>query len=201
MKQTLLLTGFTPFLDVSVNPSGEIAERLHGHVLARPADTATADTNTIEVVGAVLPVSFARAPLAHANALRSLGAPPVAIVSLGVHRGDQFRLETRASATFASGQPDNDGLMGAEVRLEGPELLETPFDLGQCEAWLRDAGAPSTMISNDAGGYLCERVFRAGLDVPDVPALFLHIPPVESQDVDSQARVVLGFLERLIASL
>lgn len=194
MSRTLLLTGFEPFLDVTVNPSGEIAQRLHGRVVDH-ADGA------IEVVGAVLPVSFVRAPEAHAEALSNLAGPPVAIVSLGVHRGPEFRLERQAGSTFGSGQPDNDGFLGAEVRLPGPGILETPFDLGRCEGWLRDAGARATTISADAGGYLCERVFRAGLDSPGTPALFLHIPPVESLGVDDQVRVIFGFLQRLVSSV
>ncbi|QDV08889.1 Pyrrolidone-carboxylate peptidase [Planctomycetes bacterium Poly30] len=194
MSQTLLLTGFEPFLDVALNPSGEIARRLNGRILESPGAR-------IEIHGAVLPVSFARAPEAHAEALRRLDEPPVAIVSLGVHRGPEFRLESRAGARFGSGQPDNDGLVGAEIRLPGPEIRETPFDLACCAAWLREAGAASVMVSSDAGGYLCERVFRAGLDVPAAPALFLHIPPVESLGVEDQLPVVLGFLQRLVADL
>lgn len=190
MNQPLLLTGFEPFLNVSINPSGEVARRLSGRVLKSAA-------GQVEIVGAVLPVSFSRAPMAHSEALAGLPAPPVAIVSLGVHRGPEFRLETRAGVRYASGQPDNDGQMGAGILLDGPEQLETPYDLIACESWLVEAGAPATMISGDAGGYLCERVFRAGLDVPGVPALFLHVPPVEALGIDEQVRVIEGFLARL----
>ena len=57
------------------------------------------------------------------------------------------------------------------------------------------------MISEDAGGYLCERVFRAGLEVGVAPALFLHVPPLEVMGAEEQTEVVLAFLERLVGQL
>ncbi len=194
MTKTLLVTGFEPFLDVRVNPSGEVARRLDGGLL----------TGDVRVVGCQLPVSFEAAPLAFQAAFDALPAPPLAIVSLGVHRGPSFRLERRAGAVFESGQQDNDGRTGAGVRLEGPDRREATLDLEACAAWLREAGAGEVMISSDAGGYLCERVYRAGLDVGarvGIPALFLHVPPVEFVGVDDQESVLEGFLARLAASL
>jgi pyroglutamyl-peptidase len=192
--RTLLLTGFEPFLDVSVNPSGEVAQRLHGRMLGHAS-------HPVEVVGTVLPVSFDRAPTAVSQAVADLGADPLAIVSLGVHRGPEFRLEAWAGTRYESAQADNDGVLGAAIQLAGPERLETPFDLTRCSAWLEASGAGATMISEDAGGYLCERVFRAGLEVPGAPALFLHVPPLEVMGVDAQSDVVIGFIEQLVAEL
>ncbi len=193
MRQTLLLTGFEPFLDVTLNPSGEVAQRLRGEVLPHR-------TGGVEIDSVVLPVSFARAPGAVAEAVARQGEGVLAVVSMGVHRGPEFRLETRAGTRYASVKPDNDGALGAAIELEGPPNLVTPFDLEACAEWLVEAGAATTTISEDAGGYLCERVFRAGLEVPDVPALFLHVPPVERVSVEAQVGVVRGFLERLVAS-
>ena len=198
MSNTLFVTGFEPFLDVSVNPSGEVARRLDGRVLA----------DGMGVVACQLPVSFEAAPRAFEAALKAasdgLAGPPLAIVSLGVQRGSAFRLERRARAVFGSDQSDNDGQTGSGVRLEGPDERETSLDLDRCEGWLREAGAAEVMISSDAGGYLCERVYRAGLDAGaliDVPVLFLHVPPVEQVGVDDQERIIEGFLLRLASSL
>lgn len=194
MHRTLLLTGFEPFLDVTINPSGEVAQRLHGRVIDRAG-------GPVEVVGTVLPVSFDRAPGAVSGAVADLGSAPLAIVSLGVHRGPEFRLESMAGTRYESAKADNDGVLGAAIQLAGPERLETPFDLARCESWLEAAGAGSTMISENAGGYLCERVFRAGLEIPDAPALFLHVPPHEVMGVEAQSEVVFGFLGRLVEEL
>ena len=196
--RTLLLTGFEPFLDVQLNPSGELARALDG---ARLGGGAGGD---LEVRGRVLPVAFERAPRELEAALDELGEGVAAVVSLGVHRGNAFRLEERARSVFQSTQPDNDGLLGAAVELEGPPERRTTLDLERCEQWLREAGAAEVSRSSDAGGYLCERIYRAGLDAAQelhVPALFLHVPPVELLSVAQQERVVRGFLKALCLHL
>ena len=196
--RTLLLTGFEPFLDVQLNPSGEVALRLDGARLQDSRGVA------LEVRGRVLPVAFERAPGELESALRGIGEGVAAIVSLGVHRGPAFRLEERARAVFHSDQPDNDGRVGGGVRLEGPAERRTSLDLDRCELWLRAAGARAVSRSDDAGGYLCERIYRAGLDQAsrlDVPALFLHVPPVEHMGVGAQVGVVRGLLDGLARRL
>ncbi|MDG1491968.1 MAG: hypothetical protein P8R43_08750, partial [Planctomycetota bacterium] len=101
-------------------------------------------------------------------------------------------------------QPDNDGRVGGGVRLEGPAERRTSLDLDRCELWLRAAGARTVSRSDDAGGYLCERIYRAGLDEAarlDLPALFLHVPPVEHMAVGAQVGVVRGLLDALAREL
>lgn len=196
--RTLLLTGFEPFLDVHLNPSGELARALDG---ARLGGGAAGD---LEVRGRVLPVAFERAPRELEAALDELGEGVAAVVSLGVHRGTPFRLEERARSVFQSTQPDNDGHLGAAVELEGPPERRTTLDLERCERWLQEAGAAEVSRSSDAGGYLCERIYRAGLDAAaglEIPALFLHVPPVEHLTVSGQEPVVRGFLEALARHL
>jgi len=195
---TLLLTGFEPFLDVQLNPSGEVARRLDGATLGASSGRG------LVVSSRVLPVAFGPAPLELEAALSALGGEVAAVVSLGVHRGSAFRLEGRARATFESDQLDNDGQRGAGVQLDGPAERRTTLDLSRCERWLLDAGAAEVTRSEDAGGYLCERIYRAGLDAGarlGLPALFLHVPPVELVGVEAQVRVVRGFLEALAEDL
>ncbi|MDG1051032.1 MAG: hypothetical protein P8M11_12155 [Planctomycetota bacterium] len=195
---TLLLTGFEPFLDVQLNPSGEVAQRLDGATLGASSGRG------LVVSSRVLPVAFGPAPLELEAALSALGGEVAAVVSLGVHRGSAFRLEGRARATFESDQLDNDGQRGAGVQLDGPAERRTTLDLSRCERWLLDAGAAEVTRSEDAGGYLCERIYRAGLDAGarlGLPALFLHVPPVELVGVEAQVRVVRGFLEALAEDL
>lgn len=190
MEPILLLTGFEPFDGVPVNPSGEIARSLDGARLERATGA------SVRARAAVLPVSFARTPGALAHALAALATPPVALLSLGVHRGPEFRLERRARATFHSEKPDNDGALGLGERAPGPAERIARIDLGAAETALRGAGAAATMLSDDAGGYLCERAYRAGLDHAEeggFPALFLHVPPLEFVPLEHQVRVVRGF--------
>ena len=190
MEPTLLLTGFEPFDGVPVNPSGEIVRALDRQWLEGSTET------SVRVRAAVLPVSFARTPAAIAEALHALAAPPVALLSLGVHRGPEFRLERRARSTFHSAKPDNDGVLGAGEVAPGPAERVATVDVSVAEAALRYAGAEATVLSDDAGGYLCERAYRAGLDHAEeggFPALFLHVPPLEFVSLEHQVRVVRGF--------
>lgn len=200
MQSTILITGFEPFLDVTLNPSGEVAQRLDGELL----EPIASQGGVIRLVGAVLPVSFERAPGAFSGAVDALGTPPLAVLSLGVHRGNSFRLESRARATFQSIKPDNDGALGGSIALPGPAVRTTSVDLSAAEDWLLEAGAPEVMRSEDAGGYLCERIFRAGLDKGEeggFSALFLHVPPVEAVPIDAQERIVCEFVRRLAAAI
>lgn len=189
----LLVTGFEPFLDVSVNPSGEVAGALDGECWAEG----------VPVIGVRLPVSFERGPAALEAAILGLPAPPASILSLGVHRGASFRLERRAGARFASPKPDNDGVVGESITVPGPKFREMRLNPATVHGWLEAAGATETMISTDAGGYLCERVFRAGLDhsasSSGCEALFLHVPPVECIGLVQQTQIVRSFGQRLAA--
>lgn len=106
MERTLLLTGFESFLDVAVNPSGLVVRALDGERLGPRGP---------RLRGVELPVSFNRAPGALREAAAALGDGLAGIVSLGVHRGPEFRLEQRAGVRFESAQPDNDGVLGGSI--------------------------------------------------------------------------------------
>ena len=67
-------------------------------------------------------------------------------------------------------------------------------------ACLRAAGAGEPELSADAGGYVCERTYRHGLERGlelAVPALFLHVPPADVLPVTSQLPIV----ERVVAEV
>jgi len=188
----VLVTGFGPFRDVARNPSGELAEAL---ALDPPAG--------VEVVGRVLPVSFAAAPPALEAAIERL-APrvPDAILGLGVQRGAWFRLERRARAVLDSEKPDLDGRFARELEPLGARDLECALDLERLCAAMRAAGAGEARASDQAGGYVCERVFRAALEAGarlGLPGLFLHLPPADLVSVDDQLPVLRGLLVELAA--
>jgi len=165
------VTGFGAFEDVTENASARIVESL----VADPPPG-------IEVSGHVLPVSFARSAEAIDEALRALEPRrPDLFFSMGVCPGSAMRLERRAGIRLRVDRPDVDGRGGDAVRLEGPDLA-TPFGLEPLAAVLSRAGAREVLLSSDAGGYVCERVYRHVLETGErlsIPALFLHLPGVE----------------------
>ena len=188
----VFVTGFEPFLDVAVNPSGELAR---GLTESPPAG--------IEVAGALLPVSFERTPAAFEAALEEvLPRRPVALLGLGVQRGEYFRLESTARARLSSEKPDADGVFACDLGALGGQDLHTPLDLEALRRALLHAGAPDARTSQDAGGYLCERTYYSLLSAGQrhgLPALFLHVPPVEAWAVERQLPIVQALIAALVS--
>ena len=105
LSPCLMLTGFEPFLDVKLNPSGEIARALDGRLIAGTT-----------VHSAILPVAYRSLGPSYARALEELEPSlPIALLSLGVHREGFFRLETRARPVLDSEQPDSEGRRAAQI--------------------------------------------------------------------------------------
>ncbi|HUS15217.1 MAG TPA: pyroglutamyl-peptidase I [Chloroflexia bacterium] len=166
----LLLTGFEPFGEATINPSWELVRRFAGN---------TIDMATVEV--AQLPVSWAGAwPALEAAILR---VQPTWVLMLGLaSRRDVVTPETRAR-NYTEPIADNVGAM--------PPLLDRVVENGPAYRIctispllvlerLQESGIHAE-VSTDAGGYLCNWVlYHALAFAADRPALrgvgFLHIP-------------------------
>ena len=185
----VLITGFGPFEEVRENPSGALALRLE----AQPPPG-------LRVRSSVLPVSFARGPEAFGAVLGSLGERPALILGLGVHKEPGYRIELRARARLDKPERgDVDGVPAAEVRTPPGPDLRTPL-----EERLEDfaAGRDAWRLSEEAGEYVCERVYRVQLEESQrlgCPALFVHVPSYEYADLGEQAREFDTLLAELLA--
>lgn len=191
LSPLVLVTGFGPFLDVTHNPSGEVARAL---ALAPPAG--------MEIAAGVLPVSFAGAPAGLEALLDGLRPRiPDALLGLGLHRGSWLRLELRARAAMTSPKRDSEGRSGAELGpLPGGEL-RSGLDLAVLAEDLRAAGADDVRLSDDAGGYVCERTYRATLEAGARlarPALFLHVPSAEHLSIERQAELLRAWIPSIL---
>jgi pyroglutamyl-peptidase len=188
---TLFLTGFEPFLEVTTNPSGELARALNGR-----------DVAGARVQGVVLPVAFDRVGASYRAALARIDGPsPAALLSLGVHRGSAFRLEGRARPELTSGKVDNDGRRAADLAPLGDADLHTGVDLEALAGALDRGGAEEVTLSDDAGGFVCERCYWEVLSSAArlaVPGLFLHVPPAEVMPVANQMPVVEALIEEFL---
>jgi pyrrolidone-carboxylate peptidase len=190
----LLISGFGAFEGVEENPSGALARTLDGD----PG-----------VVGVELPVTFRGSAQAWDEALAGL-APrrPVALLSLGVHPRASFRLERFAGATLSMDRPDCAGETGAEVSGSmggGPGDLATTFELEPLADALRAGGWEGEVEhSQDAGGFVCQRIYRhvlvRGAEL-GVPGLFLHVPPLAAAPLERQAGPVRALVDALRAQV
>jgi len=189
----VFVTGFEPFAGAAVNPSGEIALLLNS---APPAG--------VRVAGTVLPVSYTHAPPAFESALTAVREQsPVAILSLGVQSATWFRLESRAAARLVDEDniPDAEGAFAAEQPKLGVSDLATDLDLEALRQSLLRGGSKDARISDDAGGYLCNVAYYLGLRAGKelgIPALFLHVPEVETVDVETQASIIRPMITELV---
>lgn len=188
----LLVTGFTAFGSVAVNPTEQIARALDGLHLA----------DGRRIVGAVLPVSAAQAP----GALDALLArhDPIAAVLTGVdERATHLKLETTSVNELAFRIPDNDGVIreGERVIEAGPARLATSLPLEAIEsALLRAAIAHGR--SDDAGRYLCNLAFfHLRASRPSLPGGFVHVPPLETWKLAHTQSAIRLVLEAINAAL
>jgi len=185
----LIVTGFGPFGDVQHNPSGELA-------LALDADPPSG----MRVAATVLPVTFDGVPGALERHVKQAG-PPAALLSMGVHPGAGFRLERRARARPTSQVVDNLGRVGGDHGADRERV--STLDLDQLQTWLTpfaEASSTSVVVSDDAGGYVCDWTYQHLLQHAEhfgVPGLFLHVPPLELLPMSQQ----LAFVREVAASL
>jgi pyroglutamyl-peptidase len=170
---TALLTGFEPYNGALRNPSGEIARELNGSAVGGAT-----------VVGRVLPVSAARAPLALRTTISEVA--PTLILLLGLWPGRHaFQVERVALNMLDFPFPDNDGSQPVDQSIvdSGPAAR-----LARCrvravaDAW-REAGLPG-VVSNSAGTYVCNLSFYVALEHTEsdgIPVAFVHIPSTTEQ--------------------
>lgn len=188
--RTCFLTGFGPFEGVEENPSGALARAL--------------DRETY-VHGVELPVTFAGSAEAWDAAFEGLPERPDVLLSLGVHPGPSFRLERRAGAELTLDRPGTDGVSGADLSgtMGGGEGdLFTSLDLDELEQALRLGGWTGEIErSEDAGKYVCERVYRHVLvrgAEHGIPGLFLHVPPLDVASLEEQLAPVRSVVRALV---
>lgn len=164
-KSKVLLTGFTPFGTVSVNPSQLIVEALanyspHLHSVVLPTEYHTAGRSIAELIQT---------------------HQPDVVMSLGVANRRKINLERIALNLDDTAQPDNSGYMAHGIRIfeEAPLAYWSTLPL---EDLLRVSPVPAE-ISNHAGTYVCNHVFFVARHTAEqfpqpIRAGFIHVPPL-----------------------
>lgn len=164
----ILLTGFAPWGDVKVNPSGEVARALGGHVL--PVDYRKAD----EVLRRLLKKKYS------------------AVVLLGLGAGRQaVEIELVAKNLDVAGLKKP-----RPIEVRGPERRTSTLPVGRLLDAVRAAGLPARP-SQDAGNYLCNHVFYVAAGLTEAPCGFVHLPAPEVLPLEAQIQAVRALLGAL----
>ncbi|MBX9470490.1 pyroglutamyl-peptidase I [Microcella sp.] len=171
---TVLVTGFEPFDGAAHNPSGDIARRL--------AELGHPDC---QLVGEVLPVSFAHAPGLLAAAIDA--HRPDVVIMLGLAENRRAITPERVAINLADARiPDNDGDQPTDAPLEphGPAARFALLPIKHIALAIADAGIPAE-VSLSAGSYVCNAVMYAALGIAEqregsggtpMRAGFIHVP-------------------------
>jgi len=170
----VLVTGFAPFENYSVNPSGLIAEALNGSSVAGAL-----------VVGVVLPVDYNESLEIAIHAIEQY--QPVLVISCGLNpRAHNIHVE-KIGVNLKRYQKGN-GRLSFPQRIEktGPLFRTSTLPAGKMVQAIRDANI-SVQRSFYAGMYVCNCLFykllRYAYELNDSIAVgFLHVPLLSSQD-------------------
>ncbi len=187
----ILVTGFGAFEDVETNPSMEIAVALEREACP-----------SLRYRCAILPVSFHRVPgRIDAFFERFEAEKPALFMALGVQKEPWFRLESRAYPRLVGDdRPDVDGIFAIESEpyAELPKASgsrgarSTNLDVERIVRDVKGRGVEAIGVSDDAGGYVCERAYYRVLEHTDaagIPGLFVHVPPLADVPLERQIEV------------
>ncbi|KYG59250.1 pyroglutamyl-peptidase I [Planococcus maritimus] len=167
--KTLLLTGFEPFLDYTINPTMRVVERLDGE-----------EIGGYRIISRILPVDFNRSGQRILEWIEEL--EPDAVVSLGLAAGRYKITPERVALNVKDGDQDNEGYQPVDepISAAGPDAYLSTLPVREMTQALIEAGLPAE-ISNTAGAYLCNNIMYEGLhyaatNKPDMLSGFIHIP-------------------------
>ena len=167
--RTVLLTGFEPFDQDSVNPSWEAACQLDGVQLAED----------VQIVARRLPCAFTTAPKCLVQLINELRPVMVIATGLAPGRGD-ISIERVAININDARIPDNLGYQPIDtaVVVDGPAAYFSTLPIKAMVKAVRGAGIAAA-VSQTAGTFVCNQVFyrlQHVLAGTDVRSGFIHVP-------------------------
>ena len=185
----LLVTGFEPFGNSSINPSEQVARALDGGQIGGRS-----------IVAAILPVEGVRGPAMLLEALRALR--PAAVVCLGeASYRPVLSVERIAINLMDYRIADNAGRQAVDqpIAPEGPAAYFATLPVRAiCQAILAE-GVPCE-LSLSAGTFLCNQVMytllrHAAIEGLTMPGGFIHLPALPQQAAQADARMPTMSLE------
>ena len=167
--RTVLLTGFEPFDQDTINPSWEAVRLLDGVLLS----------DDVRIVARLLPCAFAEAPARLTEFLAQLAPEMVIAVGLASGRAD-LSVERVAINLNDARIPDNQGLQPIDtpVVAQGPAAYFSTLPIKAMVRAIKAAGIDAS-VSHTAGTFVCNQVFYSlqhALAGSGVRSGFIHIP-------------------------
>lgn len=170
----ILVTGFDPFGDDTVNPSWQAVKRL-------PDRIAGADIIRLEI-----PTVFGRSLEMIEKAICDTG--PDAVISVGQAGGrPDITVERIAVNCIDCRIADNEGteLHDVKIREDGPDAYFASLPYRSVTQKILEAGIPAS-VSDTAGTFVCNYVMYGVRDLcarkyPDIISGFIHVPYLPSQ--------------------
>jgi pyroglutamyl-peptidase len=178
MSQVVLITGFEPFDQASINPSWEVARALEGWQVAAG----------VQVRAVRLPTAFEAAPAVLRRALQS--HRPALVIALGLASGRaELSIERVAVNLIDARIPDNAGQRPQDcpVQTDAPAAYFSTLPIKAMVAAVRAAGYPAG-LSLSAGAFVCNQVFfelQHALAGSGVPSGFIHLPALPEQAAEA----------------
>ena len=167
--KTLLLTGFEPFLQFTVNPTMKIVEELDG-----------LEMNGHRIVGKILPVDFRSSGKELLQLLEA--EKPDVHISLGLAAGRYKITPERVAINVQDGDVDNEGTRPIDevIQTNGEAGYFSTLPIRKMVEKLMQNGFPAE-VSNTAGTYLCNNVMYEALHYAHksnnkLISGFIHIP-------------------------
>lgn len=190
----ILLTGFGPFGEFTINPTEQIVRELNGTTI-----------NGYLVKGVVLPVVFGEAGDALLETIELVN--PVVVICLGL-AGDRndISIERLAVNLDDARIPDNAGRQPVDqpVAPGGPDACWSTLPVKTIKAALDDAGIAAS-LSLSAGSFVCNHVFYRLLRHLDgkgrIRAGFLHVPQASGMGGERQSLTLDRMLEAVQIAL
>jgi pyroglutamyl-peptidase len=176
---TLLLTGYEPFDDYSINPSAEIAKSLDGRKIGKWS-----------IIGSVIPLDYQSADQV-LNDLIESNSPEI-ILCCGQANRAVISLERIAVNAINVSRVDNKGYAPENdiIVSDAPAAYFSNINLPPLVEALNRESIPA-YISYHAGTYGCNWIlFKILHSIAqgklDARATFIHVPPLPSQAIEKK---------------
>lgn len=172
--QVVLVTGFEPFGNYTINPSQLIAQTLNGSTL-----------NNAEIVGVVLPVDFNESVTITTDAIEHYH--PSLVISLGLNARARV-IEIEKIGVNLKRYPKDDGTWTFPRRIDvsGPFFRFSSINSIDISRKIRESDIPA-QESYFAGTFACNVLFYQLLGYVNEQNIttkvgFIHVPLLDSQD-------------------